>query len=385
MLPAASPVDSGLPEDGARFAVAQKGWSALMRAQMFGWLLLSLFLQTAAARQMSNEPKDEMGWFQRASDQMNLRMPGSAPFQMRVVFHALPGLEFLPQGKSQIITGDGVYEETWLSPHEWRREVTLGSYHAIEAEAGGARKMQASSDYEPSRVLMLLEALLNPISRYALSPEGHYRRVRWKTEHLNAGGQVFVRISTSTSVSSRVSYGTAYIFLPNGSLVQSNEDDLITNWQDDSVFRGKLLARHMEVLAGGVRALLTADVTVEAVNGIDPASLALPGDSAAPGTTLRPLHNYDGREPVNKYLPPSWMSPSNPNSTYPDVVFRAVIDRQGNTREAEAISLQPVVKDDPLFGMYQILDTVRRARFSPEEIDGSPGEVTWTDAYCHPS
>ena len=193
----------------------------------------------AAAQTAAPEPKTSMGWFERASNQMNLRMPGCEPFRMKVTFHALSGLEFLPKGKSLILTGDGVYEETWLSPHEWRREVTLGSYHGVEAQVAGARKMGSSSDYEPSRVLMLLEALLNPISRYVLSPELHAGRVRWKTEQLTVGGQAFVRISTSASVSTRLTLGTAYIFLADGSLVQSNEDDVITNWQDDFLVHGK--------------------------------------------------------------------------------------------------------------------------------------------------
>jgi hypothetical protein len=62
-----------------------------------------------------------MVWFQRAGEQRNLRLPGSTPFHLKVTFRAFPGLELLPPGKEQILTGDGVYEETWLSPYEWRR------------------------------------------------------------------------------------------------------------------------------------------------------------------------------------------------------------------------------------------------------------------------
>jgi hypothetical protein len=48
---------------------------------------------------------------------MNLRMPGCTPFHMRVTFHALPGIELLgPKERSSILTGDGIYEETWLAP-----------------------------------------------------------------------------------------------------------------------------------------------------------------------------------------------------------------------------------------------------------------------------
>jgi hypothetical protein len=121
---------------------------------------------------VTSEPKNSIEWFQLAKEQMDLRMPGSASFRMKVTFHSFPGVEFLNlKEKPQIVNGDGLSEETWLSPHEWRREVTLGGYHAIEEDSGGVRKMQASSDYEPSRVLMLLNALLNTIPRNFASTE----------------------------------------------------------------------------------------------------------------------------------------------------------------------------------------------------------------------
>ena len=110
--------------------------------------LLSAGAQTPAPTQTAvPEPKTSAEWFQRASDIMNLRLPGSAPFHMRITFHASPGMELLSfKEKPEIVTGDGVYEETWLALHQWRREVTLAGYHAIEEESGGGRKMQASSD-----------------------------------------------------------------------------------------------------------------------------------------------------------------------------------------------------------------------------------------------
>ena len=89
-------------------------------------------------------------WFRRANDATNIRLPGSTPFRMKVTFHAFPGIDFSKPGQSPIQSGDGVYEEVWLSPEKWRREITFGDYHAVEVRADGVRKMQSSSDYEPS-------------------------------------------------------------------------------------------------------------------------------------------------------------------------------------------------------------------------------------------
>jgi hypothetical protein len=58
-------------------------------------------------------PSNPSDWFRRAHDQMDLRAPGASPFHMKVTFHAYPGEELLSPGqKPQIMTGDGVYEET---------------------------------------------------------------------------------------------------------------------------------------------------------------------------------------------------------------------------------------------------------------------------------
>ena len=109
-----------------------------MRFSGLGWALCPvLFCQTiglARAQNGAAGPKDALGWFERASEQMNLRALGSAPFHMKVRFHALPGVELLPKKKSEIIVGDGEYEETWVSPVSYTH--LLGLQKAL-ALAGG--------------------------------------------------------------------------------------------------------------------------------------------------------------------------------------------------------------------------------------------------------
>lgn len=95
----------------------------------------------SVVQNLASEPKSSIDWFQRASDQMNIRLPGAAAFQMTVKFHGYPGEEFLGVGqRPEIVTGDGVYKETWVAPHQWRREITFAGYHAVEVESDkGAR------------------------------------------------------------------------------------------------------------------------------------------------------------------------------------------------------------------------------------------------------
>jgi hypothetical protein len=200
-------------------------------------LLLACLSLSVAAQAVDQEPKTSMEWFKRASDRMNLRLPGSPAFHLTVKFHAFPGIELLgAKEKSEFKTGDGVYEETWLSMHEWRKEVTLADYHAVEVDSGGVRKMQASGDYEPSRVFMLLDALYDPIPRTLDSKEfSHAGASGWKIDHVSSGALTLVRLSKSVG-DQRADYSFAYYFLPQGMLAIKNSAGLTTTWGSDALF-----------------------------------------------------------------------------------------------------------------------------------------------------
>jgi hypothetical protein len=338
---------------------------APMLQSCLGCLLLAT-LAFSASTQAGKDPKNATEWFQRADDEMNLRAPGSTPFHMKVAFHALPGLVLDKEESAQIISGDGTYEETWVAPRRWRREVTLGSYHAVEVQSQTARKMQASSEYEPSRVLMLLEALPYPIPRDLSSPslsEGHQK---WKIENGAVGGLSYVRISRTLGPQDVVH---TYLFLPTGVLVQSVEVGIVTSWQDQTSFGGKLVPRHFGV-QGGTRELLTAHLTVEPAGTVNPAAFELPGESAEPGTTLRPIHAYEYSLPL-PMTTYSWGG----SQVLTRGIIRHILDRHGVTREVEVL-------DSPNPGALEtFLRLIRGDRFHPEKIDKSPCEVALWKAW----
>jgi hypothetical protein len=337
-------------------------------------LLFALFFHAipsclgASPQPLPPEPKAAMEWFQRASDRMNLRSPGAAPFHMKVMFHAFPGWQFMrPSEKPDIITGDGTYEETWLSPREWRREVSLADYHAVEADSGGIRKMQASSDYEPSRVLMLLDALTTPISRSLTSKEFH-RSSSWKIDPVTVGSLSLVRLSKGGGAE-RGEFTVSFFFLPSsGVLAMSNRLGLVSIWSSDATFNGKVFATELTVKSLNNNAnLLTAHISVEPAADVDPARFALEGPAAEPGTTLRPLEwSTDVRVP-DLLGSLSWTS----NESGPGPVFsiNGVLDRHGRFRELEVIlALNP--KDVPI-----IMDHIRDRRGKPAMIDGTVCQV----------
>lgn len=113
----------------------------------------------------------------------------------------------------------------------------MGSYHVVEIQSTTARKMQASSDYEPSHVLMLLEVLLYPISRDLFLPDLMEGHKRWKIENGTVGRLSYTKISRTSGPADILH---AYLFLPNGGLVQSIEGGIVTRWQNQMIFGGRL-------------------------------------------------------------------------------------------------------------------------------------------------
>lgn len=332
------------------------------------WAVLALVIACIrpCAGSDTPEPANSIEWFARAANRMNLRMPGATPFHMTVRFHAYPGDQMLgPKEKSDLITGDGTYEEIWLDPHQWRREITLASYHATEVEGHGVRKFQASSDYEPSRVLMLLTQLNDPVPRALASREFHSGS-GWKIDHVTTGDLNLVRLSKTTG-SEHADYTDSFYFYPQGILALTNYTGMIATRASYVEFGGKAVPRSLAIqAAGGQRNLLTADIRIEPPGEIDPSQFDLPGGPAEPGMTLRPLEFNQVKAPdLSGHY--SWQSSTlGPHPVYSLV---GVLDRHGYFRELE-ILLAPNPQDAGIF-----MQQVRADHKKPATLDGSPCEV----------
>jgi hypothetical protein len=319
-------------------------------------------------------PNASVEWLERASEQMNLRSPGAAPFHMKVTFHAWPGIEMLrPKEKPEIITGDGTYEESWVSPHQWRREVTLADYHAVEVESPKGRKMQASSDYEPSRVLRLLWALFEPVPRQFYSEEFRQKNgaklkegTLWdgsklKLEKVTVAGQPFVRVS-ETRKDRDFTYADIFFFSPQGNLRLADRWGIVNTWENEILFNEKIVPQRLSVKAGK-RDLVTADIAIEPLPQADPSAFDLPVGLAEPGLTLRPIL-YGFQSPARLSEIPYWSQ-----TLYSAVVVWGNVDRSGRYREVEFLSPPPVEAMD-----YPAAE-IRKVKWRPAMVEGNPCEV----------
>ncbi len=341
---------------------------------MCSLLFASLTFSEAIAQTDDRQPKNPTEWFKRAYDAMDLRLPGAKPFHLKVTYHASPGLEFRGIGeKNEILSGDGTYEESWISVDQWRREVTLAGYHAIEvkSEAGG-RKMQTSSEYEPSRILMLLDALYYPIQRNLVSKEFRDRGGSgWKLDHVMFGGKSLVRISKSIG-DETADYTDAFVFQPHGLLNMRNFDGLSTIWTDYVPFAGNLVPRNLTIMAGD-RELLKAAVTIEPLAHSDPDDFNLHVDQAEPGNTLRPLQFFEVRLPdLSDSF--SWSSFGTARGK-PVFSLRGVLDRRGRYRELEVIYAPSTEQAEVIMTHFRTL------HHKPATIDGVPCEFVMAWAF----
>lgn len=321
-----------------------------------------------------------MDWFTRAADRLDIRRAGSAAFHLRATFHAYQGIDFSPPGQSTMITGTGTYEEWWISPEKWRREVTLGSYHAVEVLDGDVRKLQASADYEPSRVLMLLRALELPISTHILHPDPQQKRVKWKLEHMPDDLLQRTRISEAGD---KDGWGPAYQFLPDGTLVRFEDggSGLVTTWRNQTEFGGKQVPQHIAIGGEGLgREMLSADLQIEPLGNVDEARFQLPGPAADGGATLRPIDGVEATHPKATHIE-SALARTSFLPVGVRISAMSVVDRNGVVREAEVSGIQdfgqPLNRDQvaDMQSTAQIyLESVQKNRYHPAEIGDHPCE-----------
>lgn len=341
-----------------------------------GYILAFSLLVLAAgagAQQPLSQPKSAREWFALANERVNIRMPGAPAFQMKIRFTALPGEEFLPPEQSEILTGEGVYEETWVAPHQWRREVSLGSYHAVEVESEEGRKLQTSSAHEPSRVLMLLDAVLTPVPRNLVSREFREGGASgWLVAKLSDQTPPLIRLNTNQQFGGATA-ADSYYLLRTGAPVLRQVRSVATSWEELAAFGDKVVPRRI-VIRTETRILLTAAVeTSRLQQQPEPARFHLGGRLATPGETLRRLQLFEiGKFPEMTTPLPTWSGDDRAIAE-----MTGVLDPDGRYREVELLTGRNAPKKE----YKNLLADLREARWKPARIDESPCEFlmpgTW--------
>ncbi len=88
--------------------------------------------------------------FDDARLNQGLRLEGAKPFHLKASFEGWGNPEE---------TGKGTYEETWLSPTQWKREITFNGHHVIESWDGDKDYRKFDGEYSSRRADEAAEAL----------------------------------------------------------------------------------------------------------------------------------------------------------------------------------------------------------------------------------
>jgi len=111
-------------------------------------LLAALLLLSSATGLAQNTPANVIANLESHALE---RADGTPAFHLKADFQANGNVEF---------KGAGTYEEWWLDPSRWRKEVTLGKYHLVLLSVDGNIYRDSTEDYIPMRVYELLTFVL---------------------------------------------------------------------------------------------------------------------------------------------------------------------------------------------------------------------------------
>lgn len=319
-------------------------------------LALLTYAQEACAVQSSEVPAlgaapvTPSDYLRRAREVTNIRAAGSTPFHMRVHFVASGKVEF---------TGEGDYEETWLGPDRWRREVSLGGYRAVEVQEASKHTFQASSDYEPKRLVLLLR-MIAPTTREDLptiADDGHFD---WK---IQPGANRLVHSPSTT-----LAPWSIIDFNPDGS-PSSESGSAETRWSDYEEFSGKAVARTIS-LTSSTGPLLKINVAqLDAVKANTPL-LSNSAPEADATMTFMPLGRGSAMAPKLTHAPKPKFEDILPGA-HPQgfVVVDLAVDRRGAACEVEALYASN------LAFIPEAVKAVSKYHFKAASLNGTPVEV----------
>jgi len=290
------------------------------------------------------------GYFDRARKLSELRIEGAQAFHLRASFEASGTAEF---------TGIGNYEETWVSPTQWRRQATLGGHIVIETRNGDLVYRKIDHKYSARRIDEAMDVLTSSLPRAS----GSNSVPSWQVANGQLGKTVLVQVwrgkmgndgkpDTNTQV---------YYFGPdNGLLRGHHEMSELTIYNDFEDFSGKMIARRLSVLESGFLILEIKVAQLEAAappQSSDFFSLA--------GVT--PV-SYATDNVGSKYLPPVPIKQVKPELRAPGfhgkVVCNLVLDSHGHVREvAFPEGVNPSVEK-------AVRDAAMQFEYSPATFNG---------------
>lgn len=314
-------------------------------------------------------PKTETreDFFARAQKLSDLESAG-IPFHLKATYTAAGNTEF---------TGNGTYEEWWVSKGEWRKDTTLESYRLVEITKNGETSAYSSSPYVPLRLRQAIGALSQFVP-YPTDAEGS--NSKWTRQPEQIVGLTmtnFIRKYPCPAGNGSIQCSQQYFFAPQGMLRIYADEARMTLFNDFSRFHGVEVPRSVTIAKHG-DTLLTATVnTVEALGPAQKASM----ENMSTIHSLQPQYFFGTNKNDKLAVVPGKLL-KQASVVYPMaakehriegiVMINAGIDAHGKVREPYVfLSTAPPLDD-------AALKAIRKYKYSPLTLNGRPTMVETT-------
>lgn len=290
-------------------------------------------------------------------DQVNhtcaLRGDGAQPFHLQVSFLASGSAEFV---------GKGTYEEIWLGPRRWKREVHFGEFSSVEAREEDQHRIQSSNVYVPKRVMELV-SLLN----CQIDPD--QKKVKWHFDpQSSSSAWTFTAKGKNDELSSRL------IFYHNpqllGAIVNEEGTKLFSGYRE---LDGHYIPFNFLMQDAQAHELLKATVESFTLKPSIPESLIanLKDDSglslAIPKFSGNPADTNIGSAPkLIRSQDPYFPATKSGKLGRLTVMITLIVDASGEPREPEV-----VLSASPDFDSAA-LSAVKKYQFRPAMLRGKP-------------
>jgi hypothetical protein len=294
-------------------------------------------------------------YFDRARQLSGLRVGGARAFHLRASFDAFGSAE---------LTGVGTYEETWVSPTQWRREAILGGHTVTEARNAELGFRKFDQPYSARRIDQAMEVLSSALPGGS-SPSGG---PSWQVANGKLGKAEMVQVwRGKIGDDGKPGANTQiYYFGPdNGLLRGHHEMSDLTIYNDFADFSGKTIARHLLVSENGFKIL---EIKIEQLDASQPQTddfFTLAGVNPISYATDNVGNKHVPAVPI-KQVKPAFTSDLRAQGFHAKVTCNLLIDSHGHVREVTCPEgLNPAVE-------AAVRAAAMQWEYSPSTFNGRP-------------
>jgi hypothetical protein len=265
-------------------------------------------LQASAA-----EAPDIRGIFDRIRATSDLRAQGSPAFHLKASFHTADNSQ------------KGTYEETWVSPEQWRREVKLSGDSILEVRSAGAIYRMYPGKFASRIGDDVIDAMFFSIPG-AGGEEFHAQD--WRTEHINFGGLAALAVETGYISPQGRADAQANRYLveqTTGVLRGRAHEGLLTIFNNMQPYANKSIGRTVLTFDSGLQIQIAVE-TLESLQNPDPALFKV---------NAKPLYTDEGTD--GRFVPAKLLfhPPLNIADFRGKAVCTLYVDEHGHVRQVD--------------------------------------------------